>query len=51
MLFDAVDRRLALMGVVCNSPLVAVIQKLTRADFVIVKYGKLYDESMGAANL
>ena len=43
-----VDRRLALMGVVCNSPLVAVIQKLTRAD--LVKYSKLYDESMGAAN-
>ena len=43
-----VDRRLALMSVVFNSPLVAVIQALTRAD--LVKYSKLYDESMGAAN-
>ncbi|KAL7497172.1 hypothetical protein ACHAWT_008092 [Skeletonema menzelii] len=43
-----VDRRLALMSVVFNSPLVAVIQTLTRAD--LVKYSKLYDESMGAAN-
>ncbi len=43
-----VDRRLALMSVVFNSPLMAIIQKLTRAD--LIKYSKLYDESMGVAN-
>ncbi len=43
-----VDRRLAMMSVIFNSPLVAVLQKMTRAD--LVKYSKLYDESMGAAN-
>jgi len=42
-----VDRRLAFYGVI-NGPLAAIILKLTRAD--LVKYGKLYDESMGAAN-
>lgn len=43
-----VDRHLALISVVFNSPLVAMLQKMTRAD--LVKYSKLYDESMGAAN-
>ena len=43
-----VDRRLALMSVIFNSPLMAIIHKLTRAD--LIKYSKLYDESMGAAN-
>jgi subfamily B ATP-binding cassette protein MsbA len=42
-----VDRRLAFYGVV-NGPLAGILLKLTRAD--LVKYGKLYDESMGAAN-
>ena len=42
-----VDRRLALMSVIFNSPLMAILQKLTRAD--LIKYSKLYDESMGAA--
>ena len=43
-----VDRRMALVGVVFNSPMIAIIQKLTRTD--LVKYAKLYEESNGAAN-
>ena len=43
-----VDRRLALLGIFFKSPLVIILQNLSRKD--IVKYGKLYDASQGAAH-
>jgi ABC-type multidrug transport system fused ATPase/permease subunit len=43
-----VDVRLALLGIFFKSPLVAMLQELGRKD--IVKYGKLYDASQGAAH-
>lgn len=43
-----VDRRLTMLGLFFKSPLVAMLQKLSRKD--IVKYGKLYDASQGAAH-
>ena len=43
-----VDKRLTFLGVFFKSPLVAMLQKLSRKD--IVKYGRLYDASQGAAH-
>jgi ABC-type multidrug transport system fused ATPase/permease subunit len=43
-----VDRRLTILGLFFKSPLVAMLQNLSRKD--IVKYGKLYDASQGAAH-
>jgi subfamily B ATP-binding cassette protein MsbA len=43
-----VDRRLALLGILFKSPLLTMLQSLSRKD--IVKYGRLYDASQGAAH-